>query len=68
MPFIWTAFDFERARFKFFAFPWLLLSQTQHDNEVLVQIVDVVGIYGVGFLVLMANGLLLDTLLAGGAP
>lgn len=63
LPFVWTAFDFERARFKFFAFPWLLLSQTQHDNEVLVQIVDVVGIYGVGFLVLMANGLLLDTLL-----
>jgi apolipoprotein N-acyltransferase len=63
LPVIWTALDFERARFKFFAFPWLLISQSQHDHDWLIQIVDITGVYGPGLFVLMCNGLLLDTLL-----
>jgi apolipoprotein N-acyltransferase len=63
LPVIWTALDFERARFKFFAFPWMLISQSQHSHDWLIQIVDVTGVYGPGVFVLMCNGLLLDTLL-----
>ncbi|MDF1661158.1 MAG: apolipoprotein N-acyltransferase [Planctomycetota bacterium] len=63
LPVIWTALDFERSRYKFFAFPWMLISQSQHSHDTLIQIADITGVYGPGFFVLMCNGLLLDTIL-----
>lgn len=62
LPAVWTAFDFERARYKFFAFPWMLIGQSQHDSTTLLQISDITGIYGVGFLVLMSNAILSEAL------
>jgi apolipoprotein N-acyltransferase len=63
LPLVWTALDFERGRFKFFAFPWLLIGQSQHQRTLLMQSCDLTGLYGPGFLVLMSNGLIFESVL-----
>lgn len=57
---VMTGVELERARFKFFAFPWLLAGQSQHNFETLIQIADLGGVYLVSFLVFFGNGLILD--------
>jgi len=62
LPLIWAALDFERARFKFFAFPWMMLGQTQHGWDALIQVADLGSFYLIDAVVLAGNGLLLDSL------
>ena len=57
---VMTGIEFERARFKFLAFPWLLAGQSQHGFDTLIQIADLGGVYLVSFLVFFCNGLIID--------
>ncbi|MCF8078865.1 MAG: apolipoprotein N-acyltransferase [Desulfobacterales bacterium] len=65
----WTAQEFLRARL-FTGFPWELLGYSQFERVELIQIADVAGVYGVTFLVALANGALysLWQAAAGGGP
>ncbi|NQT20477.1 MAG: apolipoprotein N-acyltransferase [Planctomycetes bacterium] len=45
-------------------FPYLLIGHTQINNLTLMQILDVTGVYGVSFLVIAFNGLLVEIALA----
>ncbi|MCG8471592.1 MAG: apolipoprotein N-acyltransferase [Desulfobacterales bacterium] len=53
-PFFWVGLEYLRTYF-LTGFPWGLLGYTQHRFFSLIQICDLVGVYGVSFLVVMGN-------------
>ena len=53
-PLFWVALEFLRT-YAVTGFPWGLLGYTQHQNLTLIQLVDITGVYGVSFLVVMVN-------------
>lgn len=52
--FLWTGLEFCRAHF-FTGFPWELLGYTQYRMIFLIQIADILGVYGISFLVVLTN-------------
>jgi apolipoprotein N-acyltransferase len=63
LPFIWTGSELIRA-VAFSGFPWFFLSHSVHGVLPLIQISDVVGAYGVSFVIAAVNGALADLILA----
>ena len=53
-PAFWVAFEYARAHL-FTGFPWELLGYSQFRILPLIQMADVLGVYGVSFLVVMGN-------------
>jgi len=60
-PALWVAMEYLRGRL-LTGLPWVFLAHTQYENLVLIQISDVLGAYGVSFLVMMTAGLAADWL------
>ena len=56
-PPLWVALEYVRG-FLFSGFPWELLGYSQYRVLSLVQISDITGVYGVSFLIIMANAAL----------
>lgn len=56
MPAIWVGQEYLRA-ILLSGFPWELLGHTQFNKLHIIQISDIVGVYGVSFLLALANGL-----------
>ena len=54
---IWVSFEWIRAK-ALTGFPWCLLGYTQFGQLYLIQIDDVVGVYGVSFLIMAVNTLI----------
>lgn len=63
LPFIWVGAEVGRAVF-FSGFPWFFLSHSQYSVLSVIQISDVVGAYGVSFVVAAVNGALADVIFA----
>lgn len=61
-PFVWVLIEMIRSRGPL-AFPWFLLGHSQIRALPMVQLADITGVYGVTFVVAMANGLIVDLLL-----
>ena len=61
-PFIWTGCEMVRA-VMISGFPWFFLSHSLHRVLTLIQISDLVGAYGVTFLVAAVNGVIADLIL-----
>ncbi len=61
-PIVWIATEYLRST-AFSGFPWLLLAHTQYKFLTLIQISDLVGAYGVSFVVVMVNGWITDLLI-----
>src|SRR5262249_29081780 len=61
-PVVWTALEYLRCQFGT-GFSWYLIGHTQHDFLHLIQIADLTGAFGVSFLVVLVNGLLVEALL-----
>lgn len=61
-PIVWVAAEYLRSIGPL-SFPWLLLAHSQYQFHSLIQISDLVGAYGVSFLVAMVNGWLTDLLI-----
>lgn len=57
----WVALEYARAKF-LSGFPWCLLGYSQYSNLGLIQIADLVGVYGVSFLIVLVNGVLYNLL------
>ncbi|MDX2447243.1 MAG: apolipoprotein N-acyltransferase [Desulfobacterales bacterium] len=57
VPTLWVSFEFLRSLI-FGGFPWELLGHTQYNALHIIQISDMVGVYGISFLILLSNGLL----------
>ena len=68
LPLVWVALEFIRANAQDLylgpTFPWFALAHSQYRQTILIQLADVTGIYGVSFIVAMANGLVVDIILA----
>jgi len=62
LPVVWVAQEYLRALL-LTGFPWFFLAHTQHRHLALIQVSDLVGAYGVSFLVAWVNGFLCDLLL-----
>ncbi len=54
-PFIWVSTEFIRSIFPFGGFPWGILGYSQYQNLMLIQIVDITGVFGISFLILFVN-------------
>ena len=61
LPVVWTALEFFRSCFGT-GFSWYLVGHTQHDFLPIIQIADLAGAYGVGFLVVAVNAVLFEAL------
>jgi apolipoprotein N-acyltransferase len=57
-PFLWVGFEFLRS-FLLTGFPWALLGYSQYRILPLIQIADITGVYGLSFLIVLANVVLL---------
>ncbi len=54
LPVAWVAFDFIRS-FLFSGFAWAMLGHSQFRTLPLIQIADLAGVYGITFLIVLAN-------------
>ncbi len=61
-PIVWVAMEYLRSIGPL-SFPWLLLAHSQYKFATIIQISDLVGAYGVSFLVAMVNGWITDLLI-----
>ncbi len=57
MASLWVGLEIIRAHF-LTGFPWCLLGYTQFRNLFLIQVADLVGVYGISFMIVLANGLI----------
>jgi len=57
VPALWVSLEFIRSLI-FSGFPWELLGHTQYNALHIIQISDIMGVYGISFLILLSNGLL----------
>ncbi|GJM27359.1 MAG: apolipoprotein N-acyltransferase [Phycisphaerae bacterium] len=62
LPFVWVGSEAVRSMFVP-GLPWNLLGHSQHPFLAAIQVSDLVGAYGVSFMVAVANGLFADLLL-----
>ncbi len=61
-PIVWVAVEYLRSIGPL-GFPWALLGHSQYEILTMIQISDLVGAYGVSFVLAMVSGLLVDLLL-----
>ena len=54
-PFLWVSLEYIRSNMGFMAFPWGLLSHSQHQYPTIIQVASLAGNYGVSFLVVLVN-------------
>jgi apolipoprotein N-acyltransferase len=54
IPALWVSLEYVRS-FLFTGFPWELMGCSQYDALHIIQISDIFGVYGVSFIVLLAN-------------
>jgi len=59
LPVLWVGFEFLRS-FLFSGFPWATLGYSQQSHLALIQSADLCGVYGISYLLVLAN-----TVLAG---
>ncbi|MBT8331597.1 MAG: apolipoprotein N-acyltransferase [Deltaproteobacteria bacterium] len=58
IPLIWVALEYIRS-FLFSGFPWELLGYSQYNRLQLIQISDILGVYGLSVLIAFVNGAVL---------
>ncbi|KKL03674.1 hypothetical protein LCGC14_2623760, partial [marine sediment metagenome] len=63
LPVVWVALEYARA-YVISGFPWFYLAHSQYDRTALIQIADLTGQYGLSFFIAMANGAIVDLLIA----
>lgn len=62
LPIVWTAVEFIRSQ-TLIGFPWFLLAHSQYRVIPIIQISDLIGAYGVSFVIAMVNGWITDLLI-----
>jgi apolipoprotein N-acyltransferase len=69
LPLVWVGMEYVRS-FALTGFPWASLGYSQYKILSLIQIADIVGVYGVSFLVILVNVALFRALMFfwGGEP
>lgn len=54
-PAVWVVSEFTQNFFPFGGFPWLTVGYSQAERLAIIQIADIVGVYGISFLVLCSS-------------
>ena len=62
VPCIWTALEFIRS-FLLSGFPWFFIGHTQYQHLPVIQIADITGVYGISFIIVMANASIADLII-----
>jgi apolipoprotein N-acyltransferase len=62
IPLLWVSLEYVRS-FIFSGFPWELLGYSQFNHLQLIQISDILGVYGLSALIALVNGAIFITLL-----
>lgn len=57
LPVLWVGLEYLRS-FLFTGFPWATLGYSQQDNLLLLQSADLFGVYGLSYLLVLANAVL----------
>jgi len=55
LPFVWVVLEYIRTYLPFNGFPWGLLAYTQYKNTTVIQIADIIGSYGISFILVAFN-------------
>ncbi|MCE5335815.1 MAG: apolipoprotein N-acyltransferase [Desulfobacteraceae bacterium] len=55
LPFVWVALEWMRAFFPFSGFPWSNIGYTQTPLNLLIQVADITGVYGLSWLVVLGS-------------
>jgi apolipoprotein N-acyltransferase len=63
-PALWVSLEYLRSHLGFLSLPWMLLGHTQHQNIALIQIASFTGVHGLTFLIVLANAVLANLILA----
>jgi len=63
-PFLWVSLEYAKT-FLLTGFPWELIGYSQYRNLPLIQIASFTGVYGVSFLIVLANCLIVWWVTAG---
>jgi apolipoprotein N-acyltransferase len=58
IPIFWVGIEFFRSELYFLKFPWLAFGYSQAPYNILIQVCDIIGIYGLSFIILSVNGLI----------
>ena len=58
-PLLWTSLEYLKAHL-FSGFPWEDLGYSQHEYLSMIQVVDITGIYGITFLIVLLNCVVYD--------
>jgi len=61
-PFTWVALEYIRSFF-LSGFPWFFMGHTQYQYLPIIQVSDITGVYGVSFIIIMANAGIADLIL-----
>lgn len=54
IPVLWVMFEYVRS-FLFSGFPWELLGYSQYNRLTIIQASDILGVYGISFLIALSN-------------
>lgn len=54
-PALWVALEYARSTLGFLALPWNLLAHSQYRYLPVIQIADLTGVYGISFVLMLAN-------------
>ncbi len=58
---LWVSLEYIRS-YLFTGFGWALLGHSQYQNLSLIQVADITGVYGISFLVILVNLLIVETI------
>ena len=63
-PLIWVSLEYLRSNAGFLGVPWTLLGHSQYRNLLLIQMSSFTGVYGISFLIVIANAVLSDVIIS----
>jgi apolipoprotein N-acyltransferase len=58
---VWTVLEYLRAHL-FTGFGWVTLGHSQYKNLLMIQIADIIGLYGISFLVILVNLMVFESI------
>lgn len=59
-PFIWVTLEYLRSNLSFLAIPFVLLGHSQYSQLAVIQIASITSVWGVSFLIVLANAALAE--------
>jgi len=54
-PFLWITQEYIRSNLSFLSLPFALLAHSQYQSPLIIQITNITGTYGLGFLIVLVN-------------